>query len=312
VSEADLSVVVPAYNGERTIAACLQSIERATSGRRCEIIVVDSSEDATPAIVRERFPAVRLIRSAQRLSAGAARNTGGAAARGRLIFFTDQDCVVPEKWVARMEAHLRDPTVHGVGGAVGIRNPSSASGSALYYLEFLNHFPGRGTVRRDDTFLVGCNCAYRAEVIRAVCFPDQTLGEDVLFAHRLRRRGFHTVHDPGIEVLHQNREGWRVFFEYNRRMGRAAAGYHQTLSRWWAAPFLRRPALAFAAPAVILPSIFLSLLRSPPSYLLRFLLLAPMCFLGNLAWAAGFRRQAQQLRAEALAAFPGRSRSDAL
>jgi hypothetical protein len=32
-------------------------------------------------------------------------------------------------------------------------------------------------------------------------------------------------------------------------------------------------------------------LRSPWSYLLRFLLLAPLCLFGNLVWASGFRRE---------------------
>jgi GT2 family glycosyltransferase len=297
----DISVVVPAFDGERTIADCLESIVRATLGRRREIIVADSSTDRTPEIVRQRFPGVVLIRSETRLSAGAARNLGSTAARGRLIFFTDQDCVVPADWVDQMEEHFRDPTVHGVGGAVGIRNLSSASGCALYFLEFLNHFPGGGLPRRDDNFLVGCNCAYRAEVIRAVRFPDGTLGEDILFSSQLHARGFHTVYDSRIEVLHQNREGWQEFFSYNDKMGRAAARYHSVLKLWWAMPVLRFSSLAFGAPLAVLPSIARDLLRSRRSYLLRFVLLAPACLLGNLVWANGFRRQLRAMRGGAAA-----------
>ncbi len=290
----DLSVVVPTYNGERTIADCLESVQRAVRHHRAEVIVVDSSTDATPDVVRRRFPGLTLVRSEERLSAGEARNRGVALARGRLIFFTDQDCVVPADWIARFEEHLRDPTVDGAGGAVGIRNISSASGCALYFLEFLYHFPAGGPPQRDTRFLIGCNAAYRASVVQAVHFPDQTLAEDVLFWHQLRQRGFHTVHDPRIEVVHQNKEGWRIFFAYNHRMGRAAAAYHTTLGLPWATPFLRHPALAFVAPLAILPSIVVKLVRSRPAYLWRFILLAPMCFLGNLYWACGFFEQARE------------------
>ncbi len=295
-TEIDISVVVPAYNGERTIAGCLESIERATRGRRREIIVADSSADHTPEIVRQRFPDVVLIRSETRLSAGAARNLGSAAARGRLIFFTDQDCLVPPDWIDRMEEHLQDAAVHGAGGAVAIRNLSSASGCALYFLEFLNHFPGNRLPRRDDNFLVGCNCAYRAEVIRTLRFPDKTLGEDILFSNQLRDRGFHTVYDPRVEVLHQNREGWTEFFDYNDKMGRASASYHFVLKLWWAIPVLRWPSLAFSAPIAVLPSIAWDLVQSRRSYLLRFILLGPMCLLGNLVWANGFRQQVREMR----------------
>jgi cellulose synthase/poly-beta-1,6-N-acetylglucosamine synthase-like glycosyltransferase len=287
----EISIVVPAYNGDRTIADCLESIQRATQGRLAEIIVVDSSEDKTAAIVQEHFPDVLLIRSHQRLSAGGARNRGIVAARGQFIFFTDQDCVVPPDWIDRLQRHLRDATVDAAGGAVGIRNLANASGCAVYFLEFLNHFPRRRRPQRNRKFLIGCNGAYRADVIRAVCFPDQTIAEDILLSNELRNRGFTIVYDPRIEVLHQNREGWKEFFEYNRKMGRAAADYHAVIQLWWAAPVLRHPNLVFFAPFVVLPSIAWDLLQSHPSYLLRFLVLAPACLVGNLVWAKSFRQR---------------------
>jgi len=49
----DISVIIPAYYGAATIAACRASVQRATEGRRAEIIVVDSSGDRCGEIVRE-------------------------------------------------------------------------------------------------------------------------------------------------------------------------------------------------------------------------------------------------------------------
>jgi GT2 family glycosyltransferase len=294
----DVSVIVPAYNGERTIVACLESIQRAVAGRRAETIVVDSSEDTTPDLIRACFPGVRLMRSETRLSAGQARNRGIAAARGKLVFFTDQDCEVPDGWIERIERHFADPAVDGVGGAVGIRDLSSASGCALYFLEFLKHFPGRGAIERDTAFLVGCNAAYRARVLERCRFPDQTIAEDVLFGQALRRHGVRTVFDPSIAIAHTNKEGWRTFFSYNYRMGQASAGYHAAANAKWTVPFLRFPVLAFVAPLIVLPSVAASLAtRSPLAYLRRFATVAPMCLLGNLRWAMGFRAGAKRLAA---------------
>jgi glycosyltransferase involved in cell wall biosynthesis len=295
-ADVDVSVVVPAYNGASTITACLASVLRSLEGWRGELIVVDSGTDGTAELVRREFPGVRLIRSQTRLSAGLARNRGIAAARGRLICFTDQDCVVPADWIGRLAAVLEDESLAGVGGSVGIRNRNSPSGCALYFLEFLNHFPGRRAPLRNPLFLVGCNSMYRREVLQRVRFPDQTLGEDVLFAHALVAAGYATEQHAQIEVLHENRSGWRTFFDYNRRMGETSAAYHAVLRLDWALPFLRVPILAFAAPLAVLPSIGFDLLRAPPGYLRRFLLLLPLCLLGNLMWAAGFRRQALRLR----------------
>ena len=78
--DVDISIVVAAYRGAATIADCLASIDAATKGRRCEIIVVESSGDDTCNIVHERFPDVVVIRSDERLTAGGARNVGFNAA----------------------------------------------------------------------------------------------------------------------------------------------------------------------------------------------------------------------------------------
>ena len=201
---------------------------------------------------------------------------------------------MPSEWIERLERYFDDPSVGAAGGAVGIRNLSNLSGCALYFLEFLYHFPGNGPPRRDKTFLIGCNSVYRAATLEVVRFPDQTLGEDVLFSHELRRHGFTIVYDPRIEVRHQNREGWGAFFSYNREMGRAAANYHLVLQSWWMAWSFRIPILVFLAPVVILPFIALRLVRSRWSYFFRFLLLSPMCLLGNLVWASGFRQRVRE------------------
>ena len=296
----DISVIIPAYGGRRTIARCLESVERAIQGRSAEVIVVESSGDGAADIIRERFPRVKLIQSKERLSAGAARNRGVEIARGRLIFLTDQDCVVPPDWIDRLGRYLEDRTVGAAGGSVGIQDPGNLSGCAVYFLEFLYHFPGSGRPERNGNFMVGCNSAYSSSALKSVRFPDQTLGEDILFSHQLSSRGYSLIYDPGVEVRHHNRSGWGEFFNYNRKMGRSAAVYHNTLQLRWIAPFFRLPGLIYVAPLVVLPSIGLDLVRSRLSYFLRFLMLSPMCFLGNLVWAHSFRKQVIEIRATQL------------
>ena len=289
----DISVVIPAYHGAATIAACLASVQRATEGRRAEIIVVDSSGDLLSEIVREQFPDVRLVLSSTRLSAGAARNRGVAIARGRIVFFVDQDCMVPHDWIAALEQHFADPTIGGVGGSLGIVNPECLTGSGVYFLEFFRHFPHDGAPQRNQNFLLGCNSAYRADALRDAAFPNQTLGEDVLLSHGMRQRGFDLVYDPRVEVLHRNREGRQEFFRYNAKMGTASAEYQSAIRRRRSRLFLRFPLLIFLTPAVVLPVVFVRLLRGSKSrtYLPTFLLLLPFCLAGNWVWAAAFRRE---------------------
>jgi glycosyltransferase involved in cell wall biosynthesis len=90
MSEILLSVIIPAFNREATIADTLHSIERQTF-RSFEVIVVDDgSTDGTCKIV-EAFPGVRLLRQAANAGPGAARNAGAAVAKGRYLAFLDSD-----------------------------------------------------------------------------------------------------------------------------------------------------------------------------------------------------------------------------
>jgi glycosyltransferase involved in cell wall biosynthesis len=89
-----ISVVIPAFNEEKLIAATLRSIQDAGAAFRefgwtMEIIVCDNnSTDATPALARAAgakvvFEPVNQI--------GRARNTGAAAADGEWLIFVDAD-----------------------------------------------------------------------------------------------------------------------------------------------------------------------------------------------------------------------------
>jgi GT2 family glycosyltransferase len=61
-ADLDLSVVVASYNTRDLLRACLATLRGATRSLSSEVIVVDnSSEDGTPAMVASEFPEVALI-----------------------------------------------------------------------------------------------------------------------------------------------------------------------------------------------------------------------------------------------------------
>jgi cellulose synthase/poly-beta-1,6-N-acetylglucosamine synthase-like glycosyltransferase len=206
----DYSVIIPAYQGLNTIGDCLVSVLQALKGRLAEVVVVESSGDGTAELIRREFPDVRVLAQAERSSAGKARNQGAEAARGKTLFFVDQDCVVPENWIDLLVEHLGEPGVGAVGGSVGIRNLNNLSGCGVYFLEFLYHFPSRRAPERNSNFLLGCNLACRASVFEAVRFPARTLAEDVLFSHAVRVAGWDTVYDPRVQVRHWKRANGQV------------------------------------------------------------------------------------------------------
>ncbi len=85
----DISVIVPAYNEEKRIRACLESIRAQRTAHSYELIVSDSdSTDGTVAIA-ERY-ADKLVVCKERGTARA-RNEGARLASGDILAFIDSD-----------------------------------------------------------------------------------------------------------------------------------------------------------------------------------------------------------------------------
>ena len=92
-----ISVVIPIYEVERYLAACLHSVARQTVGDLEVIMVDDGSTDDGPRIAEEfarRDPRFRLLRQPNG-GLGRARNTGTDAATGEFLVFLDSDDVLP-------------------------------------------------------------------------------------------------------------------------------------------------------------------------------------------------------------------------
>ena len=88
-----LSIIIPVYNEEKTIAAVLEKVlAQSYSGWIKEIIVVnDCSSDRTEAIVRSYLDRVRYIKHKINRGKGAAIKTGLTAAAGEAVIVQDAD-----------------------------------------------------------------------------------------------------------------------------------------------------------------------------------------------------------------------------
>src|SRR3954451_20944083 len=106
-----VSVVIPTYNGQRYIAATLDSI-LVQKHRPLEIWVVDDgSTDATTQVVRDYAPEVRLIEQSRR-GHPAARNAGIRAAAGEFLAFLDHDDLwSPDKLELQMASFMQNPAL---------------------------------------------------------------------------------------------------------------------------------------------------------------------------------------------------------
>lgn len=105
------SVIIPMYNSEMYIGACLESV-LAQKDTSLEIIVVDDgSSDSSASIVRtymEYEPEIKLI-SKENGGVASARNVGLMHSTGRYIFFLDSDDVMLPQALKDISRHIKKP-----------------------------------------------------------------------------------------------------------------------------------------------------------------------------------------------------------
>jgi glycosyltransferase involved in cell wall biosynthesis len=116
--EGTVSVVIPVYNGERSLAEALQSVFDQTSLPTEVIVVDDGSTDGTAAVVRKFGSAIQYVYHS-RAGQGASRNRGVAMAHGEFLSFLDADDLwVKEKLSLQKERFVHQPDLDMVFGLV--------------------------------------------------------------------------------------------------------------------------------------------------------------------------------------------------
>jgi len=128
-----VSVVIPAFNEEKLLGACLDSVRAAFAaaggGAEPEVIVCDNnSSDATGAIAAGR--GARVVFEPHNQIARA-RNCGAAAARGDWLLFIDGDSALSPETLREALALMRSGTCAGGGALIAFDPAPPAWGRAL-------------------------------------------------------------------------------------------------------------------------------------------------------------------------------------
>ena len=114
-----VSLVLPVYNEERTIADTLESLLAVDypPGRRQILVVSDASTDRTDEIVRRyKVHGVELHRLPARRGKTAAENTSRTLLRGEIVVNTDASVRVRQDALKPLVAAFRDPSVGVASG----------------------------------------------------------------------------------------------------------------------------------------------------------------------------------------------------
>lgn len=194
----DVTCVVPVYNGQRTLAACLASIRQHAPGLAACIVIDDGSTDRSREIAAAADCCVVTQPNA---GAAAARNRGLREATTDWVWFVDADCTVFPDTLDRLLPHASDG-VAGVGGSYENRNRDSVLATAIHEEIVARH----RRMGRDVDHLATYNVLYRRRLLLAAGGFDEAFrqAEDVELCYRLVAGGHPLRFEPQSLVTHDH------------------------------------------------------------------------------------------------------------
>ncbi len=217
-----VSVVVCAYNAERTMDACLASLEKLTYPDYEVIVVNDGSTDRTLEI-SEGYPHCRII-SQENKGLSVARNVGAGAASGEIVAYTDSDCVADPDWLNYLVGTMETKGLVACGG------PNFSPTETSLVPEAVAASPGAPChVLLDDEIaehIAGCNIAFRRDVLLGIGAFDpifRAAGDDVDICWRLQDAGYQIGFSPAAFVWHFRRNTIKAYIGQQKGYGKAEA-----------------------------------------------------------------------------------------
>lgn len=195
-----VSIVVPAYNEEKVISHCIESI-LASNYSEYEVILVDdgSSDNTLEEMKRYETNSRVIVVTKKNGGKASALNMGLNLAKGKIIFFVDADGIFAPDTISKM---LSGFTSEDVGAVCGSDAPINLDKLQTRLANLLTHV-GTGFVRRAlDTIdclpVVSGNIgAFRYSTLEKTGpFLEGFIGEDIELTWRVHKAGYKVVFQP--------------------------------------------------------------------------------------------------------------------
>jgi GT2 family glycosyltransferase len=225
-----VTVAIPTRNRGDLIAETLQSIMQ-LDYPNLEIVIVDQStnEDTKRAVlaVAGLDPRVRL-ESVSTVGASAARNHAAQVSTAEIVAYTDDDCIVTEKWLDAIVQSFSDPRIAAVYGRM---TPYEADEDERNGMEvgFKPSLEGVVYSKRLPPWYIGHggNMSFRRKDFLDAGGFDQFLGaggrfgacEDPDIAYRFLVTGKKVAYVPGALAFHKHWKDWAAQFRMERHYG---------------------------------------------------------------------------------------------
>lgn len=183
-----ISLIIPAYNEEAYLPACLDAVMTNVAPHAMEIVVVDNnSTDGTKAVV-ERYHGVKYVFEPEK-GITRARQRGFVASTGDILAYVDADTHPPAAWIEQIWGQFgKNPDLACLSGPYSFYDLSGLR-NAISTGWFVAARPLYGVTGH---MMVGGNFAIRRDVLEKMGGFDEKIefyGEDVDIGKRAKKFG---------------------------------------------------------------------------------------------------------------------------
>ena len=226
----ELSIIIPTYNRQNELKKCLESIfkQQLKPITNLEIIVIDDGgRDKTQDMIKKHYPNTRYIKQ-QNKGRAAALNKGVEEAKGEIVSFIDDDCVVSEGWATNIiDYHNRYRNVLVVQGAVLPEDKKNLFSINMQYTilsdEMSNNFKERTGLQARLVKNIRCtNLSIKRKLFNKGIAYEENIKwwQDRELSYQLNNAGIQVLYVPDIQVIHSHRRTLIAFAKQQFSWGR--------------------------------------------------------------------------------------------
>ncbi len=185
-----ISVIIPAYNSEKTILQTIEAIKKQEGlAEKPEIIVVDDgSKDNTFNLLKGTDGIIAITQ--KNSGPATARNNGAKTATGSILVFTDSDTVPNKDWLQKLTKPFNDSDLMASTGTYSIENKDSKLALLIQTEIEYKHSKYKDFIAFGGTY----NLAIRKEIFdRIGGFNEEyksASGEDVDICYKILKQGY--------------------------------------------------------------------------------------------------------------------------
>ncbi len=222
-----ISIIIPTWRKSKILTRCLNSLLAQDYPQKRFEIILASSKKINPVSKK-----VKTIRIAKNINHAEARNIGVGHAKGEIIAFCDDDCVLPKNWLSTAAKYFTKKKADLIGGPAIPPQKAPFSRRLAGYLAGSRFTVGFAASRHRTLFpeqeanefnLILANILMtKSSFLQFGGFTkDQVPCEENLLFHRLKTNGRRLLYVPKIACLHPAKP---IFFPWAQKVFFYASG----------------------------------------------------------------------------------------